>query len=129
MVETATVEKVTTETRKFDGRMESAYGRDLPKAIDFEGTYEHIMENAAIPAKEVPTDEEILAFVNRKRLANARQKAMQAALDAAGVKKPDLKTDVQLQLETLIKVYVAAGKSPEEAQAIAESTLGAKLED
>ena len=112
----------------FSGTIESAYGNPVSPALKFNGSFEaYESVDAVRSGNDYPNDEEILSFVNNKRKANARQKAMQVALDTAGYVKPTLESDVQLQLRTLIKVYVASGKSEAEAQQIAETTLGQKL--
>jgi hypothetical protein len=116
------------KTETFKGTIESAYGATVSPSLSFNGefqAYENVTEIRA--GNDFPNDEEITSFVNNKRKANARQKAMQVVLDAAGYVKPTLESDVQLQLRTLIKVFVASGKSEAEARNIAETTLGATL--
>lgn len=109
----------------FKGTIESAYGKPVSPALKFEGEYQAFETVPELREKnEYPSDEELVAFVNNKRKANARQKSMQAALDAAGYEKPTLETDAQLQLRTLYKVFIAAGKPEAEARALASSTLG-----
>jgi hypothetical protein len=113
------------EVKQFDGRMENAYGKELDTPIDFEGTYEHLKSYDAIPAKELPDKKEVLAYVNRKRLANERQKAMQAALDAAGIVKPTMETDEELQIRSIVRGLVASKKHDEaSARAVARQILG-----
>jgi hypothetical protein len=111
----------------FSGKMENAYGQPLAKAISFSGTYDAFESVEEIRSKnEYPSDDEIVAFVNNKRKANARQKSMQAALDAAGIAKPTLE-DPQVQLKSMIKIFVAAGRSEDEARKLAEAALDVKL--
>ena len=113
------------KTEKFSGTIESAYGKPVSPAIKFEGEYSAFESVEEVRTKnEYPSDDEVVTFVNNKKKANARQKAMQAALDAAGYEKPTLETDPQLQLRTLYKVFIASGKSETEARALASSTLG-----
>lgn len=115
------------KTEKFSGTIESAYGSPLASAIKFNGefaAYESFEEMSA--AQDLPSRDEQLTYINNKRKANARQKAMQLALDNAGVSKPTLE-DPQVQLKTIIKALVASGKSEEVATQIAETTLGVKL--
>ena len=114
------------KSEKFSGTMESAYGKVLPNKVEFSGdfqAYENIQEIR--DAKDEPSDDEVVSFVNSKRKAAARQKAMNTALDAAGIQKPTLE-DPQVQLATIIKALVASGRSEAEATALAESTLGVK---
>lgn len=115
------------QTEKFSGTMESAYGKTLPSKLTFSGTYEAFQNLQEVKdANEHPSDDEIVSFVNSKRKAAARQKAMNEALTAAGIEKPTLE-DPQVQLATIIKALRAAGRSEAEATALAESTLGVKL--
>ena len=118
------------KTDTFKGSVATAYGRTLPEPIKFDGSvelYESVEELRN--SKDWPEDKEILSFVNNSRKAAARAKATQDSLTAAGIEKPTLENDVQLQLKTLIKVYRAAGKSDDEAREMAETSLGAKLEE
>lgn len=74
----------------FKGTVESAYGEKLPKAIEFNGTFEAFESyDELTTANELPSNDEILSFVNAKRKNNARQAAMTSALQAAGISKPD----------------------------------------
>jgi len=113
------------KTVKFEGVMENAYGKALPEPIKYEGSFEAFQTIDEVNEKhEYPTEKEIVDGVNVKRKAAARQKQMQAALDAAGIEKPTLEKDVLLQLKTIYKVYIAAGKSEDEARKLAASGLG-----
>ena len=115
----------SVKTVEFDGVMENAYGSKLDKAIKFDGTYEHILNFESIPAKEQLSNEDILKVVNDARKANARQKAMQDALDANDIKKPTLENNSDLQVKTMVKSLVASGKYNEEsATAFARTALG-----
>lgn len=112
------------KSERFSGTIESAYGKPVTPAIKFDGTFDAYESVEEIRSKnDYPSDDEIVAFKNNQRKANARQKAMQAALDAAGYEKPTLENDRALQVRTLVKVFLAAGKSEAEATALAESTL------
>ena len=123
---------------KFDGTMERAYNyplsklktednSQLPDSLPFSGefdAFENIGEVNA--ANEYPKDADIVDFVNNKRKANARQKAMQAVLDSFKVIKPTMKNDEQLQLKTVYDAIMAGGKrTHEQARAIAATTVGA----
>lgn len=82
----------------------------LPAAIDFAGDYEEFAEGdieAVTAAKELPTDKELVEFVNAKRRANARQKAMLKALDDLGAIKPTLKNDDTLKLKQALATLMA----------------------
>jgi hypothetical protein len=112
------------KTEKFAGTIENAYGKAVTPALRFEGEFSAFETIEELREKnEYPSDDEVIALVNNKRKANARQKSMQSALDAAGYEKPTLENDRQLQVKTLVKVFLAAGKSEAEAIKLAESTL------
>ena len=113
------------ETIKFSGVMENAYGQKLPKPLAFEGQYDAYTSFDEIPEKELPDNDDVLAFVNNQLKANARQKAMNAVLTENKIEKPTLKDSPELQISTMAKVLLASGKyTQEQAEAIAKQTLG-----
>jgi hypothetical protein len=116
------------KSEKFSGKMENAYGKVLPSAIAFSGTFE-AFENVdeVKSANEYPNDAEVVSWANAKRKASERQKSMNAALETAGIAKPTLE-DPQVQLSTIIKALRAAGRSEEDAISLAETTLGVKYQ-
>jgi hypothetical protein len=74
----------------FKGSVESAYGNPLPSPVKFEGSFDAFENYDEMKAaNELPSNDEVLQFVNAKRKNNARQKAMTDALTAAGITKPD----------------------------------------
>ena len=97
------------KTEAFAGKMENAYGVTLDKPVSFSGNYEAFETITEVKEKnEFPSDDEIVAFVNNKRKANARAKASTAALDAAGITKPDPNSPEVLRktgIATLVKLY------------------------
>lgn len=119
-------------TEKFSGTIENAYGKPLSKPVNFEGeyeAYENIDEIRA--ANDFPSNDDVVDYVNNKRKASARQKSMQAALEAAGYEKPTLETDEDLQIATIVKALLArkdkdgnAVHTKETATAAAKATLG-----
>lgn len=117
------------KTEKFEGQIESAYGKTIEPALKYSGEFGRFENIDELRSRnEFPKDSEIVDMVNARRKANARQKAMTAALDAAGYEKPTLENDVQLQLRTVYKALVANGKSEQEARDIASRTLGVAWE-
>lgn len=138
MTDVATTTDTVTgvETKVFDGVIENAYGRPLKElkfkdgftpvtSIPFIGEYESVKVYDAIPAKELPDKDDQLAMVNQARKANARQKAMQKALDDAGVIKPTMEDDSTLQLKSMVAGMVASKKYTEEAATkLAKQILG-----
>ena len=133
------------KTETFEGVINSAYGFKLDESIKFSGSFDAFelsdtyVDTALTyePAdlgdtiSDVITLGDLYAMVNNKRKANARQKAMQAALDAAGVSKPvmdDSDSGKQIALKSMIKAMVATGTHTEsQAQQVAETALGVKL--
>lgn len=120
------------KTEKFSGSIENAYGKPLPSPVNFEGNYEAYESIDEIrSANDFPSNDDVVDFVNNKRKASARQKAMQSALDAAGYEKPTLETDEDLQVATIVKALLARrdkdGKpvhTKESATQTARATLG-----
>jgi hypothetical protein len=119
------------KTETFKGSIESAYGRTLPTKLSFNGSFEAFESLDEVKSydngSELPSDKDIVDFVNAKRKANARQKSMNEALTAAGIEKPTLE-DPQVQLATIVKALRASGRSEEEAITLAETTLGVKYQ-
>jgi hypothetical protein len=116
------------KTETFNGTMENAYGKTLPEPVKFSGSFDSLETIDEVrSANEYPDDKEVVAWANAKRKASARQKAMNAALEAAGITKPTLE-DPQVQLATIIKALRASGRSEDEAIALAETALGVKYQ-
>ncbi|MGV1006918.1 MAG: hypothetical protein ACOYEV_19630 [Candidatus Nanopelagicales bacterium] len=113
------------KSETYKGTISQAYGQTLSKSIEFNGSYDAFENIEEVKAKnEFPSDDEIVSFVNARNKANARQKSMTAALDAAGIQKPTLENDADLRLKTMVKTLVASGKSQEEAESLAKTLLG-----
>ncbi len=124
------------KTTAFDGKIENAYGRSLEqnkfsegstpvKVINYKTTFDELESLAEVPEDEKPNDKDILALVNNTRKANARQKAIQDALTNAGVIKPTLEDDVELQIAGMVKSLVASKKyNEEQARQLAKQMLG-----
>ena len=113
------------KTESFKGTIATAYNQTLSTPIAFEGTFEAFENIGEVREKnEYPSDEDVVNFVNARNKANARQKAMTAALDAAGIVKPTLENDADLRFKTMVKTLVAGGKSQAEAEALTKQMLG-----
>lgn len=106
-----------------NAEVSKAYGTELPEAVKFSYSYDELAKGDTIPAKEVPDEEDIRTLVNSKRNASARSKAQNEALRAAGIEAPTLE-DPNVQLKTMIKVLVAAGRSEADAEQVAKAALG-----
>ncbi len=140
MSETETVDTVeTTSGRKVvtvKGTIENAYGRKLAEnkfkegfskvnEVKYSETYEEYTDYNLVPKDEQLTEADKLKTVNDSRKANARQKAMQKALDDAGVIKPTMEDDDELKIASIVKGLVASKKSDEEgARTLAKQMLG-----
>jgi hypothetical protein len=109
---------------KFEGIVENGRGRKLDTPLKYEAEYDAFETRAeVIAANEDLTDEDVVNKANDKRKAAARGKAINAALDAAGIPKQTLE-DEQFRLRKMYDVLVANGKSHDEARAIAATVLG-----
>lgn len=140
MSETETVDTVETAGGKrivtVKGTIENHAGRKLsdlkfkpgftPVAeVKYSDTYEEYTDYAQVPKDEQLTEEDKLKTVNDARKANARQKAMQAALDAAGVIKPTMEDDDEMKITSIVKGLVASKKYNEvDARILAKQMLG-----
>jgi hypothetical protein len=104
----------------------TAYGKKLETPINYGygwGAFESKEE--AIAASAWLSDDDILKVVNIDRQANARQKALQAALDAAGIVRPTEENDDQLRLRNMFKTLMSSKRYTEErAREVAADTLG-----
>lgn len=115
------------ENKTVSGVMENAYGKPLAAPIAFEGEYTaYASFQEVVDAKDELKPEEVVKVRNEQRKAAARQKAMQAALDAAGIVKPTLENDEQLRLKKMFDVLVANGTPEATARTQAETILNLK---
>jgi len=125
------------KTETFKGEMKSAFSQQLDKALKFHGTYEAFGPDkdnytdadwdAAIEEirakNEFPKNEDIVNYVNNKRLANARQQKMNEVLNENGIERPNLETSEKLRFDTMVKVLIASKMSEAEARATAATAL------
>ena len=110
--------------------IETAYGKKLDTPIPYKFSWnEYANRVEVIDAKQDPDDDAITKFVNATNKANARQKALTAALEAAGIEKPTLKTDEQLRLRKMYEILVANGDSHEVARQAASAHLKIEWQD
>jgi hypothetical protein len=104
----------------------TAYGKKLDAPINYEyqwSTYADFAELST--AKDELTADEQVKVRNTERQNNARQKALQVALDAAGIVKPTIENDDQLRLRETFKNLMSSKKYTEdEARALAATVLG-----
>lgn len=103
-----------------------AYGKKLDAPINYEFSYS-IYSNVEemVAAKDELTLDEQFKVRNAEKVTAARQKALTAALDAAGIVKPTVENDPQLQLKTVFVALMASKKYTEEqARALASQVTG-----
>ena len=114
------------KTETFKGEVGSAYGETLPSPVAFSGSFEAFESYSEVQsANELPTNDEIVAFVNAKRKANARAKATTAALEAAGISKPDPNSPAVLRSNMIKNLMKAKSLSESDATQIVDGLLGA----
>lgn len=108
----------------------TAYGKRLDSPITYEFAYQaYTSIDEVKAANDMLTDDEIVKVRNNERLTNARQKALVAALDAAGIVKPTIENDPQMQLREMFKVLMASKRYDEQtARNLAAQTLGLEWE-
>jgi hypothetical protein len=110
----------------------TAYGKKLDAPISYDYSWKaYQTDEELVTAKDELTLEEQRKTRNTERQNNARQKALQAALDAAGIVKPTAENDPQIGLRDMFKTLQTA-KLPSgerrytdaQAREIASQTLG-----
>ena len=110
----------------------TAYSKTLETPLPYDykwSVYE--TDEELVAAKDEMTLEEQRKQRNTDRQNNARQKALQAALDNAGIVKPTAENDPQIGLRDMFKTLQTAKLpdgtrrySDEQARSIASQTLG-----
>lgn len=112
------------KTETVSGTMETAYTQKLATPIEFAGEYQAFENIAEVRSfGEYPSEKDIVGYVNNDRKVKAVAAARKAALEAAGIKAPELKDNVLMQLRQVYKVYIAKGKSPAEARELASAAI------
>lgn len=114
------------KVEKFSGTVESAYGKVLATPVKFSGEY-NAFENfdELKTANEIPSNDDIVNFVNAKRKASARATATTEALTAAGIQKPDPNTPEAIKSRMIADAMKAnPALTLEVATARVEAVLG-----
>lgn len=115
------------KTETFSGKIENAYGQALPTPVSFSGSFDAFENYDEVKqANEVLSNDEMLQVVNAKRKNNARAKASIAALDAAGIMKPDPNSPEQLRAGLIKNLVKAKGLDEATAASIVDGLLAAK---
>jgi hypothetical protein len=90
----------------------TAYGKTIP-ALPYSFSYEAFENIAEVEsAKKLPTEDEVVKLRNDEALANAKSKALKAALDGKGYVKPTPENDEQARLQLVFKGLMTA-KNPD----------------
>ena len=108
--------------------------------LPFAGSYKHYENIGELKAaNDYPSDEEVVKFRNTQRKANERQKAMTAAVTAAGLIQPTPENDPQMRLSKMFDLFYsnipAARRETDpdacktEARELASKSLGIAWED
>lgn len=119
---------------KFSGKIENAHkkplssykdaqGNPLPASVDYETEYQKFgtIEDVRSAGK-MPSDSDIVDFVNEAAKAAARAKKISETLDALGVKKPTLE-DPQERLRKAYELLIKNGETPEAARVMASQFM------
>lgn len=112
------------KTETFTSEAASGRGKTFDTPLQYGGefsTYE--TPDEIRQANDWPNDKEILEYRNTQRKLAARNKALNAALDEAGIEKPSITNSESLRLAGMVKILVASGMSQEEATDTAKATL------
>lgn len=114
------------ETKHGKSQAATAYGEKLTTPIDYDYQWTaYQTTEELVAAKDELTLDEQLKIRNTERQNNARQKALQVALDKAGIIKPTIENNDQLRLKDMFKVLMSSKRySEDEARKLASTTLG-----
>ena len=108
----------------FEAKAESGRGVKFDTPLQYSGEFEVYETPDEIRQRnDWPSDEDVLNFVNTQRKLAARNKALNQALDDAGIQKQTINNSEQLRLSGMVKILTASGMSQEEATDVAKATL------
>jgi len=95
--------------KKGDSTASTAYGKKLDTPITYGYTWKEYPDYDTLKAagKVLDGDEQVKVR-NTEAQSTARQKALQAALDAAGIVKPTEENDAQIRLKSMFKTLMTA---------------------
>jgi len=121
-----------SKTETFKATVTTAYGKPLPKNVGENGTlkingdypaYATVDEVRSDYSKPGEFDKFVIESANAASKASAIASARQTALDNAGIQKPKMSEDRELQIQTIVRGLVAAGRDRDEARKIAEGLV------
>jgi len=112
------------KTETFTAKAESGRGKTFDTPLEYGGEYT-VYDNAQEikDANDWPSDNDIVEYRNTQRKLAARNKALNQALDDAGVEKQTINNNPQMRLAGMVRILMASGESEEAATAIAKATL------
>lgn len=112
------------KTETFEATATSGRGQNFASPLSYSGEYQVYDNPEEIREKnDWPSDDDILQYVNTQRKLAARNKALNAALDAAGIAKQTIENSENLRLSGMVKILVASGMGQDEATEVAKATL------
>jgi len=101
----------------------TAHGKVLDTPVSYTFSWEDYDTHAElVAANDTLTNDEVVKVRNTERQNNARQKALTAALDAAGIQRPTLE-DPQFRLRKMFDIFKANGLSDADAKVAASNAL------
>ena len=115
-------DRMKTET--FKAEAGSGRGKTFDTPLPYSGeylVYETAEEIKA--ANDWPSDGDIVEYRNTQRKLAARNKALNQALDDAGIEKQTIENSETLRLSGMVKILVASGMTEDEATNVAKTTL------
>lgn len=112
------------KTETFTAEASSGRGKTFDKPLQYGGEYEVYESPDEIRQRnDWPSDDDVLEYRNTQRKLAARNKALNQALDDAGIEKQTINNSESLRLAGMVRILMAAGDSEEEATATAKRTL------
>lgn len=117
------------KTETFEGSVSSAYGEKLPKPIKFNGSFEAFETyEELLKANAVPSNEDVVDFVNTRRKNNERQRVMTLELEKNGHTKPD-PNDAIVVAKNMIKNVEAMENMKPDMKAMMVAALQQQIKD
>ena len=101
----------------------------LIESVPYSFKFEELLDGDEIPAKENPEPKDLRKMVSNKRKASARTKALNAALDAVGIKAPEVGVDMEYTWKQLTAMLIKSGKDEDVAKQMANQNLGTDFTD
>lgn len=117
--------QATATVRKAFGKNLSEYGPDVPASLEVPYTFDSLSVGDTIPDDEALSEEDIYGVINSRRSAAARAAAVNKALEAYGVKAPQL-TDAEKGYNNIVKGLVLAGIPEADARQMADTMLAGR---